>query len=167
MILPESTGSSPAITLSRVDLPMPESPITATYSPAATSSETAFSTVRMPNRLVTAASLSTVESYYARCRATGDPAPSRPGDDPGGIARRHRRGGAAAAARPARGAARDRQPVRPGNRRGGVARRHRPPAHARRPGRALPHRADGRPGIAAAGTEPDDTIHLLSPLAPP
>src|SRR5882762_9848221 len=43
---------------------MPESPITATYSPAARSSETAFSTVRMPNRLVTAASLSTQESYY-------------------------------------------------------------------------------------------------------
>src|SRR3989442_13411183 len=133
MILPESTGSSPAITLSRVDLPMPESPITATYSPAATSSDTAFNTVRVANRLVTAASLSTVESYYARCRATGDPAPSRPGDDPGGIARSHRRGGAAAAARPARGAARDRQPVRPGDGRGGVARRRPPPA--RRPQR--------------------------------
>src|SRR2546429_6359745 len=38
---------------------MPESPITATYSPAATSSETAFSTVRSPKRLVTAESLST------------------------------------------------------------------------------------------------------------
>src|SRR6266404_1644990 len=47
---------------------MPESPITATYSPAARSSETAFSTVRMPNRLVTAASLSTQESYYVFSR---------------------------------------------------------------------------------------------------
>src|SRR5882672_11985895 len=100
---------------------MPESPITATYSPAARSSVTPFSTVRMPNRLVTAESLSTVESYYALCRAAGDPARSRPGDDPGGIARGHRRSGAAAAARPARGAAGDRQPVQPGNRRGGVA----------------------------------------------
>src|SRR2546422_7229394 len=146
---------------------MPESPITATYSPAATSSETAFSTVRMPNRLVTAASLSTVESYYARCRATGDPAPSRPGDDPGGIARRHRRGGAAAAARPARGAARDRQPVRPGSGRGGVARRHPPPAHARPPGRALPHRADGRPGSAAAGGGPEPPHPPPPPPAAP
>src|SRR5256886_6395348 len=51
---------------------MPESPITATYSPAARSSETAFSTVRMPNRLVTAASLSTVESYYAHGAERGD-----------------------------------------------------------------------------------------------
>src|SRR2546426_11800484 len=130
---------------------MPESPITATYSPAARSSETAFSTVRTPNRLVTAASFSTVESYYALRRAAGDPARSRPGDDPGAIAGGHRRGGAAAAARPARGAARDRQPVRPGGRRGGVARRHRPPAHARRPGRALSPRAAWRPGSAAAG----------------
>ena len=52
-MLPESTGSRPAITLRSVDLPMPESPTTATYSPAATSRETAFSTVRSPKRLVT------------------------------------------------------------------------------------------------------------------
>ena len=39
------------MTLSRVDLPMPESPTTAMYSPAATSSETSFRTVRSAEAL--------------------------------------------------------------------------------------------------------------------
>src|SRR5215210_6406579 len=51
------------MTLSKVDLPMPESPTTATYWPAASWSETAFRTVLAPKRLVTAVTLSTLESY--------------------------------------------------------------------------------------------------------
>ena len=62
MISPESAGYSPAITFSRVDLPMPDSPTMATYSPAATSSDTALSTVRAPKRCVTPESLSILES---------------------------------------------------------------------------------------------------------
>ena len=41
------------MTLSSVDLPMPDSPTMATYSPAPTRSDTSFSTVRPPKRLVT------------------------------------------------------------------------------------------------------------------
>src|SRR5437870_4879172 len=63
-ICPASTGSSPAMTLSSVDLPMPDSPRIATYSPSRSSSEIWFRTDRPPKRLPTATSLSTLESYY-------------------------------------------------------------------------------------------------------
>src|SRR5688572_124097 len=43
---PESGRSSPAMRFSSVDLPMPDSPMTATYSPGASSSEMSARTVR-------------------------------------------------------------------------------------------------------------------------
>src|SRR5258706_9680171 len=52
------------MTFSSVDLPMPDSPRIAMYSPARTSSEIWCRTVRPPKRLPTAESLSTLESYY-------------------------------------------------------------------------------------------------------
>jgi hypothetical protein len=56
--LPSSEDSSPAITFSRVDLPVPDSPRIATYSPAARSSATPSNTVRVPKRLATPVSRS-------------------------------------------------------------------------------------------------------------
>src|SRR5882757_3991046 len=46
LIEPPSAFSSPATRLSRVDLPMPDSPMTATYSPGARSRSTPAKTVR-------------------------------------------------------------------------------------------------------------------------
>ncbi|MCD6041357.1 MAG: hypothetical protein K0R40_960 [Burkholderiales bacterium] len=51
------------MTFSKVDLPMPDSPITAMYSPAASSRETPLSTLRAPKCLVTPLSFSTPASY--------------------------------------------------------------------------------------------------------
>src|SRR4051812_26976337 len=67
--------------LRSVDLPMPDSPRMATYSPAASSSEMLLRMERAPKRLLTATSFSTLESYYARQRAQETPGAraSRPG----------------------------------------------------------------------------------------
>src|SRR5262245_35600320 len=62
-MLPESTGSSPAMAFSSVDLPMPDSPTIAMYSPAPTSREISCRTALGPNRLLTRERLSTLESY--------------------------------------------------------------------------------------------------------
>src|SRR5437867_10376272 len=57
------------MTLSSVDLPMPDSPRIATYSPARTSSEIWFRTLRPPKRLPTATSLSTAETKSCLSRS--------------------------------------------------------------------------------------------------
>jgi len=62
--LPGVHRLEPAMTFRSVDLPMPDSPRIAMYSPARTSSEIWCRTVRPPKRLPTAESLSTLESYY-------------------------------------------------------------------------------------------------------